>query len=117
MRIITKVLSKNDVSETRAHQAGMYILKNQVNFFPKLSEDKKNPRVTLNFEDECGEVWSFDFIHYNNKYFTEKGERDEYRLTPMNKYFEQFNIKAGDTITLLHEESKLKIVCERTKQE
>lgn len=96
--IIRKVLSRNDVSETDAHQAGMYILKESVSFFPRLGNKELNPRVTLKFEDEVGRFWFFDFIYYNNSYFS--GTRDEYRLTPMNDYFHQYAIKAGDTIIL-----------------
>ncbi len=51
---IRKVLSRNDVSETDAHQAGMYILKESVSFFPRLGTNEFNPRVTLRFEDESG---------------------------------------------------------------
>lgn len=96
--IIRKVLSRNDVSETDAHQAGMYILKESVPFFPRLGTNMLNPRVTLRFEDEEGRFWTFDFIYYNNAYFG--GTRDEYRLTPMNDYFSLYGIKAGDIIIL-----------------
>lgn len=76
----------------------MYILKEAVSFFPSLGVDTLNPRVTLQFEDQSGEFWSFDFIYYNNVYFG--GTRDEYRLTPMNNYFYHNRIKAGDAIIL-----------------
>lgn len=96
MSSIRKILSRNDVSETDAHQAGMYILKDSISFFPTLGGDTLNPRVTLVFEDESGRSWTFDFIYYNNVYFG--GTRDEYRLTPMNDYFNLYNIRAGDCI-------------------
>lgn len=93
----------------------MYILKKQVDFFPELQLGIKDPRVTLDFEDECGDIWRFDFIYYNNIYFTVNRKRNEYRLTPMNKYFECFGIKAGDTIILCRDESKLKIAYKKTR--
>lgn len=99
MEEIAKILSKNNVSETNAHQAGMYILKVHLSFFPSLSVNQRNPRITLNFIDEQNKFWKFDFIYYNNKFF-ENGTRDEYRLTPMNSFFSLYNIKTGDTITL-----------------
>ncbi|MFW5437863.1 EcoRII N-terminal effector-binding domain-containing protein [Paenibacillus apiarius] len=108
MTTIRKVLSRNDVSETDAHQAGMYILKNDISFFPRLGSNIQNPRATLVFEDASGRSWTFDFIYYNNSYFG--GTRDEYRLTPMNDYFNLYNIRAGDTIILERAtDGKLKI--------
>ncbi|WP_141336792.1 EcoRII N-terminal effector-binding domain-containing protein [Paenibacillus sp. tmac-D7] len=108
MATIRKTLSRNDVSETDAHQAGMYVLKDSISFFPRLGTGTLNPRVTLVFEDESGRSWTFDFIYYNNAYFG--GTRDEYRLTPMNDYFNLYNIKAGDTIILERAtDGKLKI--------
>ena len=111
--IIRKVMSRNDVSETDAHQAGMYILKESVSFFPRLGTSELNPRVTLRFEDESGRLWTFDFIYYNNSYFG--GTRDEYRLTPMNDYFHLYGIKAGDTIILeKSDDGKIKIRHEKS---
>ncbi|WP_339847687.1 EcoRII N-terminal effector-binding domain-containing protein [Paenibacillus sp. FSL W7-1088] len=108
MSIIRKTLSRNDVSETDAHQAGMYILKQDISFFPRLGTDIQNPRAHLVFEDMTGRSWTFDFIYYNNSFFG--GTRDEYRLTPMNDYFNLYNIRAGDTIILERTENgKFKI--------
>ncbi|MOA41817.1 hypothetical protein D3C78_1638190 [compost metagenome] len=98
MSTIRKILSRNDVSETDAHQAGMYILKESITFFPRLGTSTLNPRISLVFEDVSGMSWTFDFIYYNNAYFG--GTRDEYRLTPMNDYFKRYRIRAGDTIIL-----------------
>ncbi|MEK0314808.1 EcoRII N-terminal effector-binding domain-containing protein [Cohnella sp. 56] len=98
LNTLRKTLSKNDVSETDAHQAGMYILKKSISFFPRLGYDTLNPRSTHSFQDASGRMWTFDFIYYNNVYFG--GTRDEYRLTPMNEYFNLYGLRAGDTIVL-----------------
>ncbi len=99
MEEITKTLSKNDVSETNAHQAGMYILKSHLSFFPSLPVHKQNPRITLSFIDEQNKTWKFDLIYYNNKLYGD-GTRNEYRLTPMNNFFSLYDLKAGDNIIL-----------------
>lgn len=101
---ITKVLSLNDTGETGGHQAGILVPKNSevLTFFPDLGCDEKNPRVTMYFSDEAGKIWKLNFIYYNNKFFDEKGTRNEYRLTGMTAYFRVNGLKAGDSITLTH---------------
>ncbi len=54
------------------------------------------------FSDESGRVWKLNFIYYNNKFFDERGTRNEYRLTGMTAYFRENSLKAGDSITLTH---------------
>lgn len=101
---ISKVLSMNDTGETGGHQAGILVPKcgEILHFFPDLGNEEKNPRTALYFVDESGKSWKFNFIYYNNRFFDENGTRNEYRLTGMTKYFRENNLKAGDTIILIH---------------
>lgn len=95
---IQKVLTKNDTSETGAHQAGICIPKDKkiLSFFPNLDADVKNPRTVLSLKDELGNLWYFSFVYYNNKKFG--GTRNEYRLTGMTGFIRQYNLKAGDAV-------------------
>lgn len=101
---ISKVLTMNDTGETGGHQAGICIPKKGdiLTFFPDLGTEEKNPRVALYFTDESGKKWKFYFIYYNNKFFDEKGTRNEYRLTGMTAFFREHGLKAGDTVFLRH---------------
>ncbi len=105
-RAITKTLSMNDSGETGGHQAGICVPKGGevLMFFPDLGNDQKNPRVSLYFTDDSGKEWKFNFIYYNNKFFDAKGTRNEYRLTGMTAFFRENGLKAGDDITLIHNE-------------
>tara|TARA_Y100000588_G_scaffold33831_1_gene32856 strand:- start:3830 stop:4261 length:432 start_codon:yes stop_codon:yes gene_type:complete len=97
---ISKTLSANDTGETGSHQVGFCIPKKQeiLEFFPTLSAEEKNPRRALQFRDEFGRSWSFQFIYYNNKFFG--GTRNEYRLTGVTGYVRTTGLRAGDRITL-----------------
>lgn len=101
---ITKVLSMNDTGETGGHQAGILVPKggDVLGFFPDLGNEEKNPRTVMYFRDEFGKTWKLNFIYYNNRFFDEKGTRNEYRLTGMTAFFRQNALKAGDSITLVH---------------
>ena len=101
---ITKVLSMNDTGETGGHQAGILVPKggDVLRFFPDLGNEEKNPRTSMYFRDESGKTWKLNFIYYNNRFFDEKGTRNEYRLTGMTAFFKQNSLKAGDSITLMH---------------
>ena len=101
---ITKVLSMNDTGETGGHQAGILVPKggDVLRFFPDLGNEEKNPRTSMYFRDESGKTWKLNFIYYNNRFFDEKGTRNEYRLTGMTAFFRQNSLKAGDSITLVH---------------
>lgn len=117
-RAITKVLSLNDSGETGGHQAGILVPKggDVLRFFPDLGNDEKNPRVSLHFSDFNGQEWKFNFIYYNNRFFDAKGTRNEYRLTGMTAFFRENGLKAGDTITLVHDkEDTYYITYERSK--
>ena len=109
---ISKVLSPNDTGETGGHQAGICVPKGGevLEFFPDLGNTEKNPRATLFFTDESGKEWKFCFIYYNNKFFDAKGTRNEYRLTGMTAYFREHGLKAGDTITLSHQQDGIDII-------
>lgn len=97
---ISKILSLNDTGQTGGHQAGILIPKegNVLDFFPTLDSKTKNPRVVIHFKDETMQIWKFSFIYYNSRFFG--GTRNEYRLTGMTKYINQYNLKAGDTAVL-----------------
>lgn len=97
---ISKVLSANDTGETGGHQAGILIpkIEDVLTFFPFLGSETKNPRAKMNFYDDAGQIWRFNFIYYNNRFFG--GTRNEYRLTGMTSFIKQNNLKAGDTIVL-----------------
>ena len=101
---ITKVLSMNDTGETGGHQAGILVPKggDVLRFFPDLGNEEKNPRTSMYFRDESGKTWKLNFIYYNNRFFDEKGTRNEYRLNGMTAFFRQNSLKAGDSITLVH---------------
>ena len=105
-KAITKTLSLNDSGETGGHQAGICVPKGGevLRFFPDLGNEEKNPRVSLYFTDPSGKEWKFNFIYYNNKFFDEKGTRNEYRLTGMTAFFRENGLKAGDDIILTHNE-------------
>lgn len=102
---ITKILSSNDTGETGGHQAGMLIPKGDdvLMFFPDLGNAEKNPRSAMYFVDDSGKTWKLNFIYYNNKFFDEHGTRNEYRLTGMTAFFRENGLKAGDSITLIHD--------------
>ncbi len=101
---ITKILSMNDTGETGGHQAGILVPKGGevLCFFPDLGNEEKNPRCSMYFRDDAGKTWKLNFIYYNNRFFDEKGTRNEYRLTGMTAFFRQNSLKAGDSITLVH---------------
>jgi len=109
IKSISKLLSMNDSGETGGHQAGMLIPKNEeiLNFFPKLDDSQKNPRVSLYFTDKSGKIWKMNFIYYNNRFFG--GTRNEYRLTGMTTYFRESNLKAGDEVILTRRNNQLSI--------
>jgi hypothetical protein len=96
--MIRKILTQNDTGQTGTHQAGILVPKNSeiLDFFPKLDSTIKNPRVSIQFTDNAGDKWYFNFIYYNNKFFG--GTRNEFRLTGMTGYFKAKNIMAGDEI-------------------
>ena len=100
---IGKVLSPNDVGETGAHMAGIYIPKDPqlIEFFPVLDSNEKNPQQEIDFEhDADGTHYTFKFIHYNNAQHDPGGTRDEYRLTRMTEFFRVTRMTSGETLVL-----------------
>lgn len=99
--LITKTLSANDTGETGGHQAGILVPKTTdiLSYFPKLDEGIKNPRCDLKVTDANGEVWTFRFIYYNNRFFG--GTRNEFRITGMTDFIRRHNLKAGDELRFL----------------
>lgn len=97
---ISKILSMNDTGETSSHQAGILIPKEEkiLGFFPELNPEEKNPRVSIEFQDDSSRSWKFNFIYYNNKFFG--GTRNEFRLTGMTRFINSNNLKAGDEVFL-----------------
>ncbi len=102
MKTLTKLLSPNDVGFTHSHQAGILVPKHggYLEFFPKLDANIYNPDAMLAFIDPDGKRWLFRFIYYNNACF--RGTRNEYRLTRMTRFFNQFGAKPGDGLLLTH---------------
>ena len=98
MKIISKILSKNDTGESKSHQAGLYIPRNFVKFFPILDESLYNPRCEIVFKDEYLQDWVFNYIYYNNSFF--EGTRNERRLTHTTGYIKHHNLKNSDVIFL-----------------
>lgn len=100
LEAIEKILSANDTGETGGHQAGILVPKDPriLSFFPKLGKSSKNPRAVIDMIDEAGKEWIFHFIYYNNRFFG--GTRNEYRLTGMTAFFREFNLRAGDKISM-----------------
>lgn len=97
---VEKTLSANDTGQTGGHQAGMLIpeIGGVLRFFPSLDKTLKNPRTVIDVIDDTGREWTFSFIYYNNRFFG--GTRNEFRLTGMTAFIREFNLKAGDKITL-----------------
>lgn len=99
---LSKILSKNDTGETHSHQSGISIPKSIANegIFPKLEVDKLNPRVTVTFIDEENQVWSFQYIYYNDVFFGKERAKahNEFRLTCVKDYIRHNSILSGDEI-------------------
>jgi len=115
-RAISKLLSRNDTSETGAHQAGMLIPRDPLvlAFFPPVDASKKNPRRAIAFVDDAAERWTFSFIYYNNRFFG--GTRNEYRLTHMTGYLRLHGLCAGDQVVLsIDDAGGYRIRCKRAQ--
>ena len=99
---LSKVLSKNDTGETHSHQSGISIPKAIANedIFPHLGTDVLNPRVTVTFVDEEDNIWSFQYIYYNDVFFGKERNKahNEFRLTCVKDYISRNSIQSGDTI-------------------
>ena len=72
--------------------------KRNTRFFSKIKWNNKTSRTVISFIDESGQIWKFNFVYYNNKFFG--GTRNEYRLTGMTDFIRVKNLKKGDVIVL-----------------
>jgi hypothetical protein len=103
---ISKKLSANDIGINGTHQAGILVPKeeNILLFFPKLNPEIKNPRITVLVREKNNAAkWEFNFIYYNNKFFS--GTRNEYRLTCMTQYLRAIDAKVGDDLIFSKDEN------------
>jgi hypothetical protein len=102
MEKVFKTLSRNDTGETNSHQSGISIPKNivELGIFPDLGTDELNPRRTLDFFEEDGTFWTFQFIYYNDYYFGKPKNKchNEYRLTRVIDLIRKHEVKSGDEI-------------------
>ena len=102
MKKVFKTLSRNDTGETKSHQSGISIPKNivELGIFPDLGTEELNPRKTLDFFEEDGTFWTFQFIYYNDYYFGKPKNKchNEYRLTRVIDLIRKHKIKSGDEI-------------------
>ena len=99
----SKVLTANDVGETKSHQAGMHIPKSipeLLSFLPALDVTIYNPSVWMICRDEEGERWKFRYVYYNNKFHSSNGRRDEYRLSHMTKFLKGHGATSGDAFVI-----------------
>ncbi len=94
---ILKVLSPNDVGDTRSHQAGWTVPKTLVGFFPPLDPSKFNPDTWLLVVGPGGQHWSWRYIYYNSR-LHRLGTRNEYRLTHVLGAIRDLGAVAGDLV-------------------
>ena len=78
--------------------AGILIPRTDLDFFPKLPAEEKNPREVLSMTDRAGRPWSLSFIYYNSALFD--GTRNEYRLTGLTEFIRENQLVGGDVMTI-----------------
>jgi hypothetical protein len=97
-----KTLSRNDTGETHSHQSGISIPASvaKSGIFPLLGIEKLNPRVPIDFTDEDGKEWTFQYIYYNDQFFGKPARQshNEHRLTCVKDYISENGIHSGDRI-------------------
>ena len=94
-----KTLTKNDVGLTGSHQAGILIPKSNeelLKFLPKLNDSELNPSAWVVCKDDFGDIWRFRFVYYNNKFHSDSGTRNEYRMTHTTKFLKSCAALEGD---------------------
>ena len=94
-----KVLTKNDCGVTGAHQSGLHISKREHSLLavlPMLDSLSKNPDTELQCFDEKLGSFAFRFVHYNNRHHSQKGTRDEFRITRISRYLRLADAVPGD---------------------
>ncbi|MDU8927678.1 EcoRII N-terminal effector-binding domain-containing protein [Alisedimentitalea sp. MJ-SS2] len=98
-----KELTANDTGETKSHQAGIHIPKCQKDllaFLPELDPSTKNPDAWLVATDDEGIEWKFRYVYYNNKFHSDRGTRDEYRITHMTKALRALGAREGEILSI-----------------
>ena len=98
-----KVLSKNDVGKNGTHQSGFLVpksIKNFLTFLPPLDPSELNPSIWIDFYDDSGRKWEFRYVYYNNKLHTEKGTRNEYRITCTSAFMKANGASEGVLLVL-----------------
>lgn len=99
---LEKVLSANDVGDTKSHQAGFLIPHKIIGngMFPELKDDHLNPRMLVTLvEMDSGTEHLVNYIKYNNRKFG--GTRYEYRLTGVKRVLNLNTLRAGDSIVFV----------------
>jgi hypothetical protein len=97
----SKTLSSNDVGVTGSHQAGILVPKanpDLLSFFPALDASLKNPDAWIVCADAEGNEWKLRYIYYNNRLHTERGTRNEFRLTHLTAFLRQVSARPGDQL-------------------
>lgn len=102
-RSFAKVLSANDVGATGSHQAGILVPRSDpelLSFFPALDPSVHNPDAWITCIDDAGDEWRLRYIYYNNRFHSDGGTRNEYRLTCLTPYFRRNAVKPGEQLVL-----------------
>ncbi|MCO8095368.1 EcoRII N-terminal effector-binding domain-containing protein [Acinetobacter lwoffii] len=102
-----KTLSRNDIGANGSHQSGFLVpktIKSLLDFLPPLDSKELNPSKWIDFYDPQGRKWEFRYIYYNNKLHTEKGTRNEYRITCTTTFMKENNAMEGDTVFLFQDQ-------------
>lgn len=113
---ITKILTKNDLGRTGAHQAGIHVPKEifVTGIFAQLPTNRKNPRAKIIAQDPKGRKWEYTFIYYNNKFFG--GTRNEARLTGISSFLKNEIATPGDLIVFQKRNGMLHVSIERQSE-
>lgn len=101
-RTIRKVLTANDVGKTGSHQDGIHIprIPEIIGFFPNLDTSTLNPRCKIRaWDEDKAQYWELNFIYYNGRTL-DLNTRNEFRLTPLARFFAVHNAVEGDTLEL-----------------
>lgn len=106
---ISKSLTKNDLGNTGAHQAGIHVPRKvlSLGIFPLLNTSTKNPRSEIVVVDEERKKWKINLIYYNNKFFG--GTRNEVRLTGILSFLKAKAAMPKDIIIFQKTKKELKI--------
>lgn len=96
----SKVLSPNDVGDTKSHQAGFLIPMRiaKLSYFPKLDSFSPNPRKSIDFlVIDSGLTITLNYIYYNGKSLG-FSTRNEFRLTGATQFIKRMKLMAGDQL-------------------